>query len=187
MDSKLQIISGMYRGRHLYLPPDARPTQNMAREALFNMLDSGIIDPWGRFVVWDAFAGSGALGLECLSRYPNARVMFTDTLGSSVQTVKKNMEMLGVGGRAAVEHRDAVRAINTYGAAVDLFFVDPPYVQHRTGKKFLTRLASVAKKGAIVVWEQEIGHEIPPDGRHWEILRDKNYGRARFLILRKKH
>ena len=66
MDSKLQIISGIYRGRKLNLPADARPTQNLARIALFNMLEGIIIDPFAPMFVWDAFAGSGSLGVECL-------------------------------------------------------------------------------------------------------------------------
>ena len=57
MDSKLQIISGAYRGRKLRLPPNARPTQNRARIALFNMLESGIVDFNQNLSVWDAFAG----------------------------------------------------------------------------------------------------------------------------------
>ncbi|MBP5707580.1 MAG: RsmD family RNA methyltransferase, partial [Alphaproteobacteria bacterium] len=64
MESKLQIISGKYRGRKLSLPASARPTQNRARIALFNMLESNIIDPTDKFTVWDAFAGSGAFGIE---------------------------------------------------------------------------------------------------------------------------
>ena len=77
MDSKLQIISGKFRGKKLNLPPNARPTQNMARGALFNMLN-GILDVSKTFNVWDVFSGSGAFGLECLSRYDNADIIFTD-------------------------------------------------------------------------------------------------------------
>jgi 16S rRNA (guanine966-N2)-methyltransferase len=100
MESKLQIISGMFRGRRLNLPPDARPTQNMARIALFNMLESGIIDAGAPMVIWDAFAGSGSLGLECLSRYPQAKVLFSDTAYSSISTVRKNLSVLSIGARA---------------------------------------------------------------------------------------
>ena len=78
MNSKLQIISGKFRGRKLYLPPNARPTQQRARAALFNMLASGVVGTDGCINVWDAFAGSGAFGIEFISRYPNAKVVFTD-------------------------------------------------------------------------------------------------------------
>ena len=91
MDSKLQIISGIYRGRKLDLPRGARPTQNRARIALFNMLESGIIQPNEKIKVWDTFAGSGAFGIECLSRYPNAVGTFTDIANDSIKTVRNNL------------------------------------------------------------------------------------------------
>ena len=83
MKSNLQIISGKYRGKKLCLPPDARPTQNMARGALFNMLYE-IIDIDKPIAVWDVFAGSGAFGIECLSRFNNTAVVFTDNANSSI-------------------------------------------------------------------------------------------------------
>ena len=77
MDTKLQVISGNLRGRKLSLPVSARPTQNRARLAIFNMLD-GLLDFSHALVAWDAFAGSGALGIEFLSKYNNSKVLFTD-------------------------------------------------------------------------------------------------------------
>lgn len=185
MDSKLQIISGQFRGRKLRLPPDARPTQNRARIALFNMLESGIIDAGADMVVWDAFAGSGAFGIECLSRYAGGRVIFTDTSPTSIKTVRDNLATLNVGARATVAQTDAIGAVDKYAANADLIFVDPPYADENMGRAFVARLARVVRSGAVVVWEQEVDHESQPNGDVWEILRDKTYGRARFLILRK--
>ena len=185
MDSKLQIISGAFRGRKLKLPPMARPTQNRARIALFNMLESGILDFDGEFVVWDAFAGSGAFGLECVSRYPDARVLFTDVAPTSVKTVRDNLATLSVGARATVVQIDAVGAVAKYGANADLIFLDPPYTDADLGRSFVVRLARVAKSGTILIWEQEVGNLTEPDEKIWNVLRDKTYGRARFLILQK--
>lgn len=185
MDSKLQIISGQFRGRKLQLPPDARPTQNRARIALFNMLESGIINPATPLIVWDAFAGSGAFGLECLSRYAGASVVFTDVAPTSIKTIRDNLATLNVGARATVAQVDAIGAVNKYGAAANLVFVDPPYLDENLGRSFVARLASAVRSGALVIWEQEIGHEFQPDAEKWDVLRDKTYGRARFLILRK--
>ena len=185
MDSKLQIISGAYRGRKLRLPPDARPTQNRARIALFNMLESGIVDAGAEMIVWDAFAGSGAFGMECMSRYAGASVVFTDVAPTSIKTVRDNLATLNVGARATVVQTDAIAAVNKYGAVADLIFVDPPYADENMGRAFVARLARVARSGTVVVWEQEVDHESQPNGDAWEILRDKTYGRARFLILRK--
>lgn len=184
MDSKLQIISGRFRGRKLNLPPNARPTQNRARAALFNMLGSGIINPNDTLTIWDAFAGSGAFGIECISRYPNAHVIFTDMSPESIQTVRKNLAMINIGPIATTDQTDAISAINKYGNNADLIFIDPPYDSPEIGVIFIHKLTRVAKNGAILIWEQEsINKAPPPNG--WEILRDKVYGRARFLIMRR--
>ncbi len=183
MDSKLQIISGTYRGRKLSLPPMARPTQNRARIALFNMISSLGIVPTH---VWDAFAGSGAFGIECLSRYPDAHVVFTDVAPTSIQTVQKNLATLNVGARAVAVQCDAMSRISQFGAASDLIFIDPPYAEHSVGSAFVRKLASVARAGTILIWEQETANMYNPDAGAWDTLRDKVYGRARFLILQRR-
>ena len=184
MDSKLQIISGTFRGRKLRLPPDARPTQNRARIALFNML--GAINGTVPSVVWDAFAGSGAFGIECLSRFPNARVIFTDTASTSIKTVRENLAALNVGARATVAQADAIAAIGQYASSSDLIFVDPPYAAGDVGAAFVRRAGACVRAGAVLIWEQDTPDMAMPDAGVWEILRDKRYGRARFLILQKK-
>lgn len=185
MDSKLQIISGQFRGRKLQLPPDARPTQNRARIALFNMLESGIINPATPLIVWDAFAGSGAFGLECLSRYAGARVFLTDVAPSSVKTIRDNLMALGAGSQASVIQADAVAAANKIATQANLIFIDPPYSESNLGRSLMARLEKIAQTGTIVIWEQEVGNQINPNENVWSVLRDKTYGRARFLILQK--
>ena len=152
MKSNLQIISGKYRGKKLSLPNDARPTQNMARGALFNMLN-GIIDTTKPIAVWDAFAGSGAFGLECLSRFAEPMVVFTDNAKSSIDTVKKNV--ISVNEKATIELCDAVSAISRFGGITDLFFVDAPYSDFNFGVLFVKKLTKVAKSGSILIWEFE--------------------------------
>ena len=185
MDSKLQIISGSFRGRKLRLPPDARPTQNRARIALFNMLESGIVDTSARMSIWDVFAGSGAFGLECLSRYPDAQIMFTDISPTSIKTVRDNLATLNIGARAFVVHGDAMAYIKKYGPMTTLAFVDAPYSTPELGVNFVKKFSQNAIPGTILIWEQEITHAFAPDLTQWSILRDKRYGRARFLILEK--
>ena len=187
MDSKLQIISGTHRGRKLQLPPDGRPTQNRARIALFNMLESGIVDGAADMMVWDAFSGSGAFGLECVSRYTNARVVFSDVAASSVATTRKNLAVLNEGARASVVQMDALAAISKYGSDADVVFLDPPYADADLGRAFVHKFGKVAKAGAILVWEQELNNSVALDETVWDVLRDKTYGRARFLIAKKKN
>jgi 16S rRNA (guanine(966)-N(2))-methyltransferase RsmD len=185
MDSKLQIISGVFRGRKLRLPPNARPTQNRARVALFNMLESGLIDVSDRLIVWDSFGGSGAFGIECLSRYPNANVIFTDVNPTSIRTIRDNLAGLSVGTCAHVVQDDAIVMANKFGDSADLIFIDAPYDMHELGIKLVKKLTAVAKVGAIVVWEVENNKSVNVDAEKWRVLRDKIYGRARFLILQK--
>ena len=183
MESKLQIISGKHRGRKLILPPDARPTQNRARIALFNMLESGIIDKNTTINVWDVFAGSGAFGIECISRY-DADVVFTDVSPTSVATIRKNISTIGAENRVRIVQTDAIGAIAQFAKNANLVFVDCPYDVAELGRAFVNKLGRVAKVDTILIWEQEASNSVEPNTDTWEILRDKVYGRARFLILR---
>ena len=184
MDSKLQIISGKHRGRKLFLPSlsDARPTQTLARGALFNMLNE-FVDMRQPVTVWDAFAGSGAFGLEFLSRYVNADVIFTDNSARSIDTIKKNLGIINE--KATIIKTDAIAEISKYGAVSDLIFIDAPYSEFELGVLFVKKLTNVAKSGAILIWEFENIHDFPKISDSWAVLKDKVYGRARFLLLRK--
>ena len=181
MKSNLQIISGKYRGKKLFLPLNARPTQNLARGALFNMILDLPLDTTKDFVVWDAFAGSGAFGFECISRYDNAKVVFTDL---NIDTVKKNLESMNA--KATTEKVDALSAIKKYGAEADLVFIDPPYIDFGFGLLFVKKLSKIAKSGTILIWEYENVQDTPKIDDLWIVLKDKTYGRARFMILQKK-
>ncbi len=183
MNSKLQIISGAYRGRKLVLPDGARPTQNLARGAIFNML-AEILSVGDKIVVWDAFAGSGALGMEILSRYPDSTVVFTDVSVESIKTIRKNTNGIAAN-RIRIVNTDAAKVIKNYANDINLVFVDPPYADSGLGIKFVTKLAESVRPGTIVVQEIEANVPYSPDGTKWNVLRDKKYGRARFLILRR--
>ncbi len=177
MDSNLQIISGRWRGKKLHLPPNARPTQNKARQALFNMLNGTLPS-----IVWDAFAGSGAFGLEWLSRAPNSKIIFTDTDSTSIKTIRKNLAILD-GSDAIISQQDAISGIEKFGAKSDLIFIDPPYSGAELGTEFIKKIAPILKSGAIIVWEMEKDFNISAMPEKLKILKDKTYGRARFLII----
>ena len=185
MISNLQVISGTYRGRKLALPNGARPTQNLARGAIFNML-AGIVPQNTKILVWDAFAGAGALGIEVLSRYPNAGIAFTDVSEDSIRCIQKNINGIPVG-RVRVVQTDALNSVSKYGENADIIFVDPPYADAQIGIDFVAKLAKTVRSGTIVVQEIEKNVPYAPDEGKWEILRDKVYGRARFLILRRNN
>ncbi|MCL2889880.1 MAG: RsmD family RNA methyltransferase, partial [Alphaproteobacteria bacterium] len=122
MNSKLQIISGKYGGRKLALPVAARPTQNKARIALFNMLDEVLGANMRSQTVWDAFAGSGEFGIEFLSRDWANDVIFTDIDSDAIKTINKNL--VGIARNPIIRQIDATVAADKFGAAADVIFID---------------------------------------------------------------
>ena len=125
---RLRIIGGSHRGHRIEIPTgsDARPTGNRVREALFNILMNGLAEapqlPGAR--VLDACAGSGALGIEALSRGADHAV-FLDTDRAAVRQIVTNLDALGLSDRADVRRMDAGRP--TAGAPCAILFLDPPY------------------------------------------------------------
>ncbi len=148
------------------------------------MLAEILLEPFSKLNAWDAFAGSGALGVEVLSRYAGSTVIFTDTSPDAVRAITENVNGIDWV-RYKIDVSDAATRIWKYAPRVNLVFVDPPYEDARVGIGFVANLADSVCAGTIVV--QEIEKIVPytPDMTKWEILRDKTYGRARFLILRR--
>ncbi len=121
----MRIIAGEFRGRHLVAPPDrrARPTADRVREAWFSILQP---DLRGARVV-DLFAGSGALGLEALSRGA-ARVDFVEVSKASLEALRANVAALDVEDRVTIHRADALRfAERLRPMAFDIALADPPY------------------------------------------------------------
>ena len=144
----------MYGGRTLKAPPGAatRPTSDRVREALFSILADRVPDAR----VLDLFAGSGALGLESLSRGADS-VTFVDDAAPAIRAVNANLETLGAG--ADVQRIDALRflsAASGKGAQYDLIFLDPPYRQaERLARPLSEALPAVLAPGAVAVAESD--------------------------------
>ena len=179
--ARVRVVSGTARGRTLQAPPGrgTRPTGDRVREAVFNALMSlGGVE--GTVVV-DLFAGSGALGIESLSRGA-AAVTFVERDRAAAATIRLNLQTLGLAGSAAtVLVADAMSAAATPalvgGAAVA--FADPPY---RFGEwpQLLGRLADGGFGGLLVA---ETGR--PLDGpQGWDVVREKAYGSTVVTMLR---
>jgi 16S rRNA (guanine966-N2)-methyltransferase len=138
----VRIIAGEFGGRQLVLPSDrrVRPTTDRMREAWLGILDPRLD---GASVV-DLFAGSGALGLEALSRGA-AHVDFVELSGGSLAALRRNIESLGVVDRVTVRRGDALRfARRLPGAAYDVALADPPYSTDQGA-----RLIAIFKKCAF--------------------------------------
>jgi len=189
----VRIVGGIYRGRSMTAPAtDAtRPTADRAREAVFNVLEHAAWSPGlqGRRVI-DLFAGSGALGLEALSRGA-AFCLFVETDAAARGAIRDNVEALGAKGelfgRTRIHRRDATdlgQRPGSDGPPFDLAFLDPPYGRG-LGERALKCLGEGGwlAAGAIVVFERG-ADEAPPNLDGFEILDDRRYGAARVFFLK---
>src|SRR5947209_6806400 len=123
--SKLRVAGGEARGRRLKAPKNIRPTQGMVKQAIFNMVGPRIEGA----TVLDLFAGSGALGIEALSRGAGA-VTFVDQQPRGLAILRQNLDALGFKERARLVKSDVVRWLEASPDAIrtaDLVFLDPPY------------------------------------------------------------
>ncbi|MCA0963471.1 16S rRNA (guanine(966)-N(2))-methyltransferase RsmD [Salipiger bermudensis] len=183
----MRIIAGDWRGRPLTSvgkgDPRAhlRPTTDRVRESLFNMLGGGRFgEPFEGARVLDLFAGTGALGLEALSRGAET-CTFVDDGRKAQSLLRDNIRLLGCGDRARLIARDATR-LPPAEAACDLVFLDPPY-----GKDLGARALSAARAGgwiapeALIVWE-ESAPQPAPEG--FALLDTRRYGDTHVTVLR---
>jgi 16S rRNA (guanine966-N2)-methyltransferase len=185
----MRIVAGTFRGRRLVAPKgqSTRPTADRAREALFNVLEHA---PWsppfagGRVI--DLFAGSGALGLEAISRGA-AFCLFVEPSAAARATISGNAAALGVADRVGVDRRDAARLgprVDRDGPPFVLALLDPPYGLG-LGEAALAQLAAGGwlAPGAVVVLERGARDPAPaPAG--FAPLDERVWGAARVSFLR---
>ena len=150
----MRVVAGTYGGRRLVAPPGpaTRPTSDRVREALFSVLGASVRDAR----VLDLYAGSGALGIEALSRGAAAAVV-VDRAAPASAAVRANLEALGIAADVRRgEARAALRAASARGEAYDLVFLDPPY-RHSAGlgRELSEALPAVLAAGARVVSESD--------------------------------
>ncbi len=158
---KMRVVAGKYRGKNLASPKDdrVRPTTTRIKETLFNVLQGYSQDA----VVLDLFAGSGALGIECLSRGAK-EVVFADNNKDSIELVRKNLQ--GIDGNFKVVNSDFSAVLrNAYvtGKKFDMIFVDPPYASG-LGELALGMIfdMNLLKDDGVIVFEhgQEKSYEV---------------------------
>lgn len=175
---QLRVVAGEAGGRLLRGPDGAgtRPTTDRVRQAMFNALESlGVVDG---AVAIDAYAGTGALGIEALSRGAR-RVTFADTDRAARVVVEDNLRSTGLDTRADVLAVDGERAV-AGGGPWDLVLLDPPYEFERWDVLLAAAAANLAPDGVIVV---ESDREVPlPQGL--EFVRSKRYGSTVVAFIR---
>lgn len=181
----MRIIAGTHRGRPLSAPPGdgTRPTSDRVRESLFSSLAAlGVLD--GARVL-DVFAGSGALGLEALSRGA-ARAVFVEKAASVARVITGNIRSLGFDDRAEVLTRQATTALRERPArSADLVFADPPYPLGESDvAEVLALLVPVlAGVDSLVVLERSSRSPAPALPADLEVYRERTMGETRLWLL----
>jgi len=183
----MRIVGGQFRGRAIFAPKgrSTRPTTDRTRENLFNVLEHA---DWAPAIdgarVIDLYAGSGALGLEALSRGAGF-CLFVEMAAEARGAIRDNIDTLQLFGITRLHRRDATalgEKPSNLGAPFDLVFLDPPY-GHGLGEKTLARLVEggwVTNTACAVL---EVGVDETPQTPHWHPQVVKEYGAAKLLFL----
>lgn len=187
----MRIVGGSARGLKLAEvgagDPSAhlRPTTDRVREAIFNLLINGRVaqsgDPVTGARVLDLFAGTGALGLEALSRGAS-RVAFVDDGAAARALLRRNIELMRAMGTTDVWRRDAISMGPNRGSGYNLIFLDPPYGKGLGERALASCIAGGwLAPGALLVWE-ESNPPVIPEG--FEELDQRRYGDTLITMLR---
>jgi 16S rRNA (guanine966-N2)-methyltransferase len=179
----LRIISGQWRGRNVQTPKGGatRPTADRTREALFSMLVSRMGSFEGLHVA-DLFAGSGALGLEALSRRA-ASCLFVEQDRFALNALRTNIAALGAGGQSDVMTSSVLNLGPAKRDPLDLIFMDPPY-DSGAGVVAMEKMARLGWIGpaTLISLETAKAEDAAPKG--YDCLADRSHGKARLRLFR---
>jgi 16S rRNA (guanine(966)-N(2))-methyltransferase RsmD len=173
----LRVITGIYKGRKLWSTEgmDIRPTSDMVKESLFNIL--GVEVQESDFL--DLFGGTGGVGIEAISRGAK-HVVFIDNSIKSINVLRKNLQALNIKDSIEVfntDYRTAINKLYTNGRLFDIVFVDPPY---NTGiaQNVLEQISEniILKDNGIIVVEHDLKDPMPDKVGCLNKYRDKRYG-----------
>ncbi|EOC0588052.1 16S rRNA (guanine(966)-N(2))-methyltransferase [Cronobacter sakazakii] len=176
---QIRIIGGQWRGRKLPVPhsPGLRPTTDRVRETLFNWLAPYLVG--ARCL--DCFAGSGALGLEALSRYA-ADATLLEMERSVAQQLQKNLATLK-SSAAKVVNTNTLNFLNQNGEPHDIVFVDPPFRKGLLEETLnLLETRGWLAPQALIYVESEVENGLPPVPANWQLHREKVAGQVAYRL-----
>lgn len=181
----MRVIAGSAGGIHLNVPKrGVRPTMDRVKAAIFSSLGDAVIGAR----VLDLFAGSGALGIEAMSRGA-ASVLFIEEDRQSIAVIGKNLGKAKF--QARVRGQDVFNFLKRASSTerFEIVFADPPYEKNNAGEAFTDKLlsnealAELIAPGGVFILEKRPGENIP-ETRLWEVIRAKRYGATEVLFLR---
>jgi 16S rRNA (guanine966-N2)-methyltransferase len=180
----MRIIAGRAGGIRLAVPPSGvRPTMDRVKAAIFSSLGDSVIGAR----VLDLFAGSGALGIEALSRGATS-VLFVDEDRQSTATIERNLKKAKLNG--SVRQQDALNFLRhlSSGERFRIIFADPPYEKTKSGERFTEKLLSndsmprLLEPDGVFVLEKRPSEKLP-ETQFWTVTRKKTYGATEVLFL----
>src|SRR5271168_1520257 len=180
--NSVRIIAGNWRGRRVNFPdiPGLRPTPDRVRETLFNWLQHSIADTR----VLDLFAGSGALGLEALSRGAREAV-FVEQFPAAARTLQEQLVRFGAAGKGRILEMGAARFLRNPGEPFDIAFLDPPFGTNALAEYIpLLDGGEWLKVGGLVYLENERAAGVPVLPGYWELLKSKSAGEVGYHLAR---
>lgn len=182
--NKLRIIGGFHGGRVVRFPDvkGLRPTADRVRETLFNWLQA---DVEGAHCL-DLFAGSGALGLEALSRGA-ASVLFVDRSRAAVKQLEHNLSLLRLEHKSDVQLADGLKLLKASPhRSFDMVFLDPPFAEGLLREAcLLLESNGWLKEHALVYLEQDSSHPWPDLPENWQPYRETRAGQAACRLLKR--
>ncbi|CAI8718986.1 16S rRNA m(2)G966 methyltransferase [Kosakonia quasisacchari] len=180
---QIRIIGGQWRGRKLPVPdsPGLRPTTDRVRETLFNWLAPSMVDAH----CLDCFAGSGALGLEALSRYA-ASATLLEMERSVAQQLQQNLATLKAT-NAKVVNTNTLTFLASPGSPHNIAFIDPPFRKGMLEEtvRLLETNGWLADEALIYI-ESEVENGLPPVPAHWQLHREKVAGQVAYRLYHRE-
>ena len=179
----MRIISGKLKGRRYDMPSEGwktRPTTDIAREGLFNILQHSIV--LDDIIVLDLFSGSGSVGYEFLSRAAE-KVTFVDKFGGCISFIKKNLKIFDLEANAEVVKSDVFLFLQKSSAeSYDIIFADPPYADHEMMKiPDLVFEKNLLKDEGLLIIEHDERHNFE---KHSNFAFLRKYGQSQFSFFK---
>lgn len=176
----MRIVGGKYKGRTLvaFDGDKIRPTSDMARESLFNILQSRIYG--AKFL--DLFSGTGAVGIEALSRGAESAT-FNDWSRDSIAVLRKNLEKIKVEEKCYINNYDALTFIEKCDQTFDIIYIDPPY-KTDLGARVLNKISRLCDSKTLVIFEDE--KVFDSQAENLTVVDKRKYGRVHLTFFRKE-
>lgn len=182
----MRIIAGEKRGTKLYTleGENTRPTLDRVKESLFNIIQSEIRD----CIFLDLFSGSGAIGLEAVSRGAKKAIL-CDNNKQAIQIIKKNIEKLGYKDKIELYQMQFNELINKLNEKIDIIYLDPPYKTNYAIKTVeLLLKKEILKTDSLIIIETDQVEELKEklENLNIEIIDERKYGRANLIFIQQK-